>query len=75
MKKYSYAHASSQAGVIVYVNGKQVAREKKDRHGSTTFYGEPIHEYLNRAGQDGWRVVGFTSGGYWIEVLLEREIE
>ena len=80
MSKWEYAVIDTGTGppekgidptVVVSINGKNAnSRYVMEKQ----FYeGEQLHYYLNRAGQEGWRVVG--SFGYDNNsIILEREI-
>jgi hypothetical protein len=36
--------------------------------------GEPLHEYLNRSGQEGWEVVAMMGEGSWGTAILKRPL-
>ncbi len=55
--------------VVIRVNGR-VARKQR----GSDFAGEELHAYLNRAGQDGWRVVGVGGSGA-PTVILEKCVD
>ena len=60
--------------IVTQVNEKKAAKyhytDKKYSYGY--YVGELLHEYLNRAGQEGWKVVAGTEPYI---IVLERPIE
>ena len=80
MQKWEYAviettfgplEGGAYSNVVSRINGKST-RLKFIRSEGASYHegGEQIHDYLNRAGQEGWRVVGSLESA----IILEREI-
>ncbi len=57
--------------LVVKVNNKTVG--KRDKRSLMWVGGEPLHDYLTRAGQAGWRVVSSNSVGEGPTVLIILE--
>ena len=79
MSKWEYAVITTQSGppgprggfyttVVATINEKDVT--EKEVNDGEWYEGEQLHDYLNRAGQEGWRVVGSLESA----VILEREL-
>ncbi len=58
--------------VVMSVNGRKMVKWNKRKNAWSG--GELLHDYLNRAGQDGWRVVGTNGIGdsYTVMIILEK---
>lgn len=67
MQKWEYTSIRTFGGVVVLVNGQDVAKMVGAQP-----VGEMLYEYLEAAGQDGWEVVGMAGVRDGTEIILKR---
>ena len=72
--EYKPGRENPTSRIVVEINEKSVARHHytNRKTGAGYYVGEPLHEYLNRAGQEGWKVVAVTKANL---IVLERPVE
>lgn len=69
MQKWEYMVVRSYGGVVMLVNGEEVA-EKVDMQP----LGQMLYEFLGERGEDGWEVVGMAGIRSGIELILKRPL-
>ncbi len=69
MQKWEYLVVRSYGGVVMLVNGQEVARMVSGQP-----VGEMIYEFLSGAGEDGWEVVGMAGVREGSEIILKRPL-
>lgn len=69
MKKWEYLVVRSYGGVVMMVNGQEVA-EMKDM----LPVGEMLYEFLAERGKGGWDVVGMAGVRDGTEIILKRRM-
>ena len=67
MQKWEYTVIRSFGGVVVLINGQEVAKMV-----GTQPVGEMLYEYLETAGEEGWEVVGMAGVRDGTEIILKR---
>jgi len=67
MQKWEYLVVRTYGGVVVLVDGHEVAQM-----GGAQPVGALLHEYLSRVGQEGWEVVGMAGVREGTEIVLKR---
>ena len=69
MQKWDYSVVRTYGGVVVLVDGKEVAKMVDNQP-----LGEMLYEYLDGVGRDGWEVVGIAGVRDGIELILKRPL-
>jgi thioredoxin-like negative regulator of GroEL len=67
MQKWEHMVVRSYGGVVVLIDGKEVAQMSGPQP-----VGEMIYEFLDRVGEDGWEVVAMGGVREGIEIILKR---
>jgi len=70
MQKWEHMHVRSYGGVVVLVNGQDVAHTSAGQP-----VGEMLHEFLSERGEEGWEVVGMAGVREGTELVLKRPLE
>jgi hypothetical protein len=60
MPKWEYTTLRVVNETVMRVNDQQVGDIKTSLLGGSKEQGSPLHQYLNKIGQDGWEVAGMT---------------
>lgn len=69
LQKWDYKVLRSYGGVVMIVDGKEVA----EMEGGQAI-GEMLYEYLDGLGRDGWEVVGMAGVREGAEIILKRPL-
>ncbi|MEA3439993.1 MAG: hypothetical protein U9R58_06895 [Chloroflexota bacterium] len=69
MQKWEYMVVRSYGGVVMLVNGEEVA-EMVDMQP----LGQMLYEFLGERGEDGWEVVGMAGIRSGLELILKRPL-
>ncbi|HEX6303290.1 MAG TPA: hypothetical protein VFZ76_03810 [Anaerolineales bacterium] len=67
MQQWEHMAVRSYGGVVVMVDGQEVAQMSGPQP-----VGEMLYEFLNRVGEDGWEVVGMAGVREGTEIVLKR---
>ena len=67
MEKWEYLVVRSYGGVVMRVNDQEIGKMA-----GATPVGQLLYEYLNRAGEEGWEVVGMAGVREGAEIILKR---
>jgi len=70
MQKWEHMHVRSYGGVVVLVNGQDVAQTSTGQP-----VGEMLYEFLSERGEEGWEVVGMAGVREGTELVLKRPLE
>jgi len=70
MQKWEHLHVRSFGGVVMLVNGQEMAQ--------TVVGGQPVgemlYEFLEERGEEGWEVVGMAGVRDGLELVLKRPL-
>jgi len=66
MQKWEYLYVRVSENKVLMINN-----QKEGKFGLITgsVKGEPVHEFLNRMGQDGWEVIALTHDAALVFIL------
>ena len=67
MQKWEHMVIRSYGGVVMTINGQEVAELAGGQP-----VGEMLYEFLSSAGEDGWEVVGMAGVREGTEIVLKR---
>lgn len=69
MDKWEYKVVRTYGGVVMLTNGQEVGKIINNQP-----VGQPLYEYLNELGEEGWEVAGMAETRGGIELVLKRTL-